>query len=96
MPQVALHVDLRLLAVRGRRQRHHPERARADPFRERPDGSSFSGTVTPFEHDDDAQALLFDPALKVAQLDLQLSQFLLVRGSFHGRGSDKDRRLRRP
>ena len=47
-------------------------------------------------YSDDPQAGFLDPALKVAQLDLQLSQFLLVRGSFHGRGSDKDRRLRRP
>ena len=75
---VALHVDLRLLAVRRRRQGDDPEDARAHPLGERADRAAFAGAVAALEDDDDPQALLLDPVLQMAQLDLQLPQLLLL------------------
>ena len=54
---VALHVHLRLLAIGGRRQRHDPEDARADPLGERADRPALAGRVAALEDDDDAAAL---------------------------------------
>src|SRR5262249_46287224 len=72
MLHVALQVVLGLFAIRGSRQRDHPEHSWADPFGDRTNGPSLTGAVAPFEHDDDPQARLFDPFLQVAELDLQL------------------------
>ena len=65
---VALHVHLALLAVRRRRQGHDAEDARADLFGERANRAAFAGAVAAFEHDDDPQAFLLDPALQVTEL----------------------------
>ena len=78
MLHVALHVHLRFLAIGRRGQRHDAEHARADPLGEGADGAAFAGGVAALEHDDDAQALVLDPLLQVAQLGLELAQFLLV------------------
>jgi hypothetical protein len=51
--QVALQVELGLLAVRRRRQGDLAEDARADALGDRPDGASLAGGVPSFEHDDD-------------------------------------------
>ena len=55
-----------------------PEHARADALGDRLDRAALAGAVASLEHDDDAQALVLDPVLQVAQLDLQLAQLLLV------------------
>jgi len=71
--QVALHVDLSLLAVRRCRQGHDPEHARAETLGDGPNRSPLAGPVPPLEDDDDAQAFFLDPALELAQPDLQFS-----------------------
>ena len=55
---VALHEHLRLFAVRGRRQRHHAEHARAHPLGDRLDGPALAGGVAPLEQDDDPRSLV--------------------------------------
>ena len=75
---VALHVHLRLLAVGRRGQRHQPEHARADAFGDGLDGAALAGGIAALEDDDDAQALVLDPFLQLAELALELAQFLLV------------------
>ena len=57
--------------------------ARADPLGQRPDGAAFARGVAALEDDDDAQPLVFDPLLEMAQLGLELAQFLLVFLGFH-------------
>ena len=64
---VSLEEDLGLFAVGRRRQCDHFEDARAQPLGQRADRASFAGAVAALEHDDDAQALLLDPVLKMAQ-----------------------------
>src|SRR5262249_39384749 len=75
---VALHVHLRLVAVRRRRERDHAEHARADTLGDGADGSPLPRTVAPLEYDDCAKALVLDPGLQVAQLGLELAQLLFV------------------
>ena len=91
MLQVALHVDLRLFAIGRRRQGHHPENARAQPLGQRADRPALTGTVAALEHDDDAEALLLDPVLEMAQPDLQLPERLLVLLLLHRPWSSSDR-----
>ena len=74
MLQVALHVDLGLLAVRRRRQRDDAEDARADALGERADRAALAGGVASLEDDDDAQALFLHPPLQVAEPDLELPE----------------------
>ena len=76
--EVTLHIDLRLLAVGGRRQRHEPKRARADALGHSADGAAFAGGVAAFEHDDDPLAGRLHPVLQGAELGLQLAQLLFV------------------
>ena len=83
MLQVALQVHLGLLPVGGGRQGDDPEHARTETLGDRANRAPFSCPVTSLEHDDDAQALLLDPPLQMAQPHLQLPQFLLVLRSFH-------------
>ena len=73
----------RLLAVGRRRQGDHPEDARADTLGDGADRPALAGPVTSLEHDDDAQALLLDPSLQVAQPDLEFLQRFLVLLTFH-------------
>src|SRR5262249_36108792 len=76
--EVALRVHLRLLALGRRRQRDHPEDARADPFRDRLDRPALSGTVAALEHDADLESLALHPELKLHELGVQLLQLPLV------------------
>ena len=76
MRHVALQIKLRLLAVGRRGQRHHPEHARADPLGDRLDHAALAGGVASLEHDDHAQALVLDPFLQRAEIDLQLPEAL--------------------
>ena len=85
--QVALHVDLGLLAVRGRRQGDDPEDARAETLGDRANRAPLAGAVTAFEHDDDAQALFLDPALQMAQPTCSFRSSFSYSGSFHYRPS---------
>ena len=78
MRHVALHVHLALLAVGRRRQRHHPEHARADALGDRLDGAALAGAVAPLEDDADLEALVHDPLLQLDQLDVQLGELLAV------------------
>ena len=81
---VPLHVHLCLFAIGRRRQRDDPEDAGADPFGDRANRAALACAVAPFEDDDDAQPFLLDPALKVAQADLQFLQLFFVLRPFHG------------
>ena len=45
-----------------------PENARTDALGEGPDGAALAGGVAALEDDDDAQALVLDPLLEMAQL----------------------------
>src|SRR4030095_14928211 len=78
MGYVALHVHLRLLAVRRSRKGDDAEYTRADTLSDRPDGTSLAGGIAALENDNDAQSLVLDPFLEVAQSGLELAQFLLV------------------
>ena len=82
---VPLNVHLGLLAVGGRGQRHEAEDARADALGDGANRAALSGAVAPLEHDDDPQAFVFHPVLKVAQLGLKPAQFLLVFFAFQFR-----------
>ena len=82
---VALHVHLRLFAIRRRGQRDHAEHARAHPLGQRPDRPALARRVAPFEDDDHAVARVFHPLLHHAQLGLQLPQLLRVRAVLHCR-----------
>ena len=64
---VTLHVHLRLLAVGRRGQRDDAEHARADPLGDGADGAALARGVAAFEDDDDAQPLVLDPLLEIAQ-----------------------------
>ena len=83
MLHVALHIHLRLLAVGRRRQRDEAKHARADALGQGADGAALARGVAALEDDDDAQALVLDPLLELAQLGLELAQFLLVFLGFH-------------
>ena len=76
--EVALHVELGLLAVGRRRQRDHAEHAMADALGDRLDHAALAGGVAPFEDHDHPLAVFLDPILQGAQLDLQLAQRLFV------------------
>src|ERR1700716_2519926 len=75
---VALHEQLRLLAIRRRRQRDRAKDPRAYALGQGLDGAALAGGIAPLEHDDDARALRFDPILQMAELDLKPAQLLLV------------------
>ena len=67
-----------LFSIRRRRERDHPEHAGTDPLSDGADGASLTGAVAPLKYDNHAQALVFDPILKLAQFGLKATQFLLV------------------
>src|ERR1044071_9119435 len=71
---VTLEEQLAFLPLGRRGQGNDPEYAGTDPFRNRPNGAAFAGRVAPFEGDNDPQALLLDPLLQMAKLDLKLAQ----------------------
>src|SRR6516162_7855544 len=74
MREVTLEIYLRLLAIGRRRQRHHSENAWANPLGDRLDRAALPGGIASFEDHHNAQALLLDPVLQGAKLDLQLPQ----------------------
>src|ERR1700730_5249925 len=80
---IALHVHLCLFTIRGSRKRHHAKHARANALGDGLDGSALAGGIAPLEHDDDPRALILDPILHMAKLDLKLAQFLLVGLALH-------------
>ena len=76
--EVALHIELALLAVGRRRQRDYTEHAMADALGDRLDHATLAGGVAALEDQDYPFAVFFDPILHGAQLNLQLAQCLLV------------------
>ena len=78
VPHVTLHVHLALFAVGWSGQRHETENARADPFRDRTNGSAFPSGVPTFKYDNDAQTLVLNPILKLAELFLKPAELLLI------------------
>ena len=75
---VALHVQLRLLAVGRRGQRDDAEHAGADALGDGADGAALAGGIAALEDHDDAEALVLDPLLELAELGLEPPEFLLV------------------
>ncbi|KAF0209262.1 MAG: hypothetical protein FD172_3338 [Methylocystaceae bacterium] len=69
---ITLQIQLRLLSIGGRRQRHHPEDAVAHSFGDRLDDAALAGGVAPLEDDDHTLARRLDPILQGAKLHLQL------------------------
>ena len=80
---IALQIQLTLLAVGRRRQRHYPEHARANPFGDSLDRAALARGVATLEDYDDPQAVVPDPVLQRAKLDLQLAQRLFVFLALH-------------
>ena len=78
MLQVALHVHLRLLAVRWRWKGYYAEDARTHTFGDRLDGAALASTVTALKYKNDSQTFVLYPILELAKLHLQLPQFLRV------------------
>src|SRR5262249_22306819 len=76
--EVALHVELGLLAIGRRRQRHLAEYAMADTLGDRLDDTALAGGISPFEDHDYPRTLFLDPILQRAELCLQLAQRLFV------------------
>jgi hypothetical protein len=75
---VALGIHLRLLALRRRRECHHPEDARAYPLRHRFDCATLTCPVAPLEQDANLQARMHHPLLELDELDMQACEFSLV------------------
>jgi hypothetical protein len=65
---VALHVHLRLLAVRRRRQRDDAKHARAHALGDRADRAALAAAVATLKDDDDAQPVCFTSIQQPAQL----------------------------
>src|SRR5215475_4477724 len=78
MLHIPLHVHLRFLPVRRRRQRDGAKHARADPLRESFDCAAFAGGIPPFKYDDGSQTLMLNPCLQFTEFRLQLTQLLHV------------------
>src|SRR6516225_3604040 len=83
MFDVTLHEYLGLLPVGWRRQRDDAEDPRADTSGDRLDRAALASGVAALEDDDDAQPLGLHPVLQMAELDLQLVQFLLIGLALH-------------
>ena len=75
---VALHVHLGLLPVRGRGQGEDAKDARAHARGHRLDQPALAGGVAALEDDDDPLAGRLDPVLQMAEFDLELVELLLV------------------
>ena len=88
---VALDIELALLAVGRRRQCHVAEHAWAAALHDPLDHASLARRVAAFEHDDDPGTLRHGPGLEARQLDLELMEFLLERLPLK---LGRDRRLR--
>jgi hypothetical protein len=75
---VTLNVHLALFPVGRSGQGHNAEDTGAHAFRKCTNGAALAGCVTPFEHDDDAQAAVFHPILKFAQFRLKSAKFRFI------------------
>src|SRR5215471_11842408 len=88
MCDVALRVDLRLLAVGGRGQCHVPVDARARAGGDPADHAPLAGRVPALEDHDDACPRGLDPSLQTGKLDLELRELLLEFLALHLAGCD--------
>src|SRR6516162_7626419 len=77
MRDVALGVNLRLLAVRGRGQCHVPVDARTRAGGDPADHAALACRVPALEDHDDACRGSLDPSLQTGKLDLELRELLL-------------------
>src|SRR5262249_26868853 len=80
---IALQIQLSFLAIGRRRQRPRAEPPWAHPLRDGFDRPALAGGVTPFEDDDDAEAVVPHPILQRTELDLQFAQFRFIFLSLH-------------
>src|SRR5262249_17784893 len=80
---IALQIQLSFLAIGPPRQRPHGEHRWAHPLRDGFDRPALAGGVTPFEDDDDAEAVVPHPILQRTELDLQFAQFRFIFLSLH-------------
>ena len=62
----------------GAGKRDDAEDPRADAFGDGFDGAALAGAVAAFEDHNDAQALVLDPILELAELDLELAKLLCI------------------
>src|SRR6202008_2313452 len=69
--QVTLDVELRFLALGGRRQRDDAKHPGADPFGDRLDDTTLSGGIAALEDHHDPQSLVLYPQLQLHELALQ-------------------------
>src|SRR5678815_388216 len=76
--QVALQVHLRLFAFGRSGKRHDTKHARTDTLADRSNRPALACAVATLENNDDAQALVFDPGLELAQLSLEAAHLLRV------------------
>src|SRR4029079_7580056 len=83
VPDVALHVHLRLLAYGRGSQGDHPEHPGTDPLGDPLDGSPLAGRVTTFEHDADLGAGGLDPLLQGNELAVETPHLALVLLALH-------------
>jgi hypothetical protein len=86
MLHVALQEHLRLFAVRRRGKRDDAEYAGTYFLGDRLDRASLAGGVPAFEQDDDPEFLFSHPFLQMGQLNLKLSQLLLIGLPLHSGG----------
>ena len=75
---IALNIHLRFFAVRRGRQGHGTEDPGADLFRHGADGAALAGGIAALKDHYDPQALVLHPLLELAQLGLELAQFLHI------------------
>jgi hypothetical protein len=78
MGGIALEVPLRLLAIVGRRQRHHAADPRIQPLGDALDHAALARGVAPLEHDDHLVPGVGHPVLQLHQLALQAEEFAEV------------------
>ena len=75
---VALHIYLRLFAVRWRWQGNDAEDARTHALSDCLDRATFSRRVATLKDNNDTQPLALHPVLKLAEFDLKFAQFAFV------------------
>ena len=78
MLDIALEIPLPGLALIGFGQGDNRHIARVEMLRHAGNGPAFASRIAPFEHDDDALALGFNPIEHFQQLDLQAFQLFFI------------------
>src|SRR4029453_4086081 len=76
--EIALEVDLALLALRGGGQGDGAKHARADAFGDALDHTPFAGGIATLEQNNDLGPGVLDPELQLDEFSLQALQLLLV------------------